>query len=67
VDTRYEWSVQEIYELSTVIVGRGADFVVRRTLRRLEKGEIKIRDAIWTIRAGAPTVRGPDAASGATE
>ncbi len=44
-------AVQEIYELSQLIVEIGYCFMVRRTLNRLESGELTLREAIVLLRS----------------
>ncbi len=43
-------SVHEIYELSLLIVEIGDCFMVRRTLQRLEAGELTLQEAIVLLR-----------------
>ncbi len=44
-------AVYEIYELSQLIVEIGDCFMVRRTLNRLESGELSLQEAIVLLRS----------------
>ncbi len=45
-----DWSVQEIQQLSKLIVEIGDCFMVRRTLDRLEAEELTLQEAIALLR-----------------
>jgi len=43
--------VHELHQLSQLIVEIGDSFLVRRTLARLESGEVTLKEAIVLLRA----------------
>jgi hypothetical protein len=45
------WTVAEMHELARAIVAAGDSFYVRRVLQRLERGELKLCDALRALRS----------------
>ena len=44
------WSIQELHQLSQLIVEIGDSFVIRRMLQRIEAKELNLRKAIVLLR-----------------
>jgi hypothetical protein len=51
------WTVAEMHELALAIVAAGDTFTTRRTLRRIERGELTVSAA--TARIRGPAINGP--------
>ena len=46
-----DWPIHEIHQLSILNIEIGDSFVVRRTLQRLDSGELTVREATETLKS----------------